>query len=394
MADIFGDDNSEKKDDFGALLEASFDQLKVTFSKGDKVRGEVLTIGKEEVFVSVAGKDGSVHKTELLKDGVLTVQVGDILDLFVIRQQEGLLQLTVKPSSKALAETLEDAFDFETPVEGRVTEAVNGGFRVLIQGKTAFCPTSQMDSKPITNPEDYFNKKFEFIITKFEQKGRNIVCSRRKVLDMEALENQGAFLEKTKVGSEVTGQVVRMEAFGAFIQIAPGLEGLLHISEIGWSRIAHPSEALQMGETLTAKVIKLEEDATGRLRISLSRKQASDDPFLKAAESHKVGQILKGTIRKIERFGFLIELAPGFVGLLPRSAMKEVSTEENLDKKVPGDTLEVKINEINLADKRISLGLASGSDDQSWKEFSSADQKGFNALGDQLKGFFDQKPRK
>lgn len=394
MADIFGDDNSEKKDDFGALLEASYDQLKVSFSKGDKVRGEVLTIGKEEVFVSVAGKDGVVHKPELLKDGVLTVKVGDILDLFVIRSQEGLLQLTVKPSSKALAESLEDAFDFETPVEGRVTEAVNGGFRVNLQGKTAFCPTSQMDSKPITAPEEYLNRKFEFIITKFEEKGRNIVVSRRKVLDLEALENQGAFLQSTRVGDEVTGKVVRMEAFGAFVQIAPGLEGLLHISEIGWSRLAHPSEALQMGETLTAKVIRLEEDGNGRLRISLSRKQASEDPFLKAADSHKVGQILKGTIRKIERFGFLIELAPGFVGLLPRSAMKEVSTEENLDKKTVGETLEVQIKEINLADKRISLGLPNSSDDQSWKEFSSSGSKSFNAFGDQLKGLFDQKTKK
>lgn len=387
MSDIFGDDKDTKQDDFGAMLEASMSQLGVSFGKGDKVLGEIISIGKEDVFVSVKGRDGVVPKAEFIKDGVLSVKVGDAVDLFVVKSQEGLLQLTAKPSSKALAESLEDAFDFETPVEGRVTEAVNGGFRVLIHGKLAFCPISQMDSKHISEPEQYLNKKFDFIITKFEQKGRNIVVSRRKVLDQQALENQGSFLEKTKVGDEVEGRVVRMEAFGAFIEIAPGLEGLLHISEIGWSRLAHPSEALSLGQELKAKIIKIEEDASGRLRISLSRKQASEDPFAQAAAQHKVGQIVKGKILKKERFGHLIELAPGFVGLLPKSAMKEVASEENLDKKNEGDSLEVQIQNIDTVERRISLSLPKGSEDSSWQEFSGSSQGGgFNALGDQLKG--------
>lgn len=381
--DIFGDDITKKEDDFGAMLEASFKGLGNKLSKGDKVAAEVLTIGKEEIFVTVAGQDGMVPRTELLNEqGQVKVQIGEKVDLFVVKIQEGLVHLTAKPSSKAMAEGLEDAFDFETPVEGRVSEVVNGGFRVVIMGKTAFCPISQMDKGQISEPEKYIGKKFEFIITKFEQKGRNIVVSRRKVLDMEAAENQGAFIQATKVGDALTGKITRLEAFGAFVQLAGGVEGLIHVSEISWTHLKHPSEAVEIGQTVNVKVLKIEDDSAGRLRISLSRKQAEANPWDDMAQKFAVGTMVEGTIEKKERFGFFINIAPGMTGLLPRSSMKESNPETNWDKMEVGEKLKVQVAQINAAERRISLSIPRDPEADAWKGFTSTSgSKGFGALG-------------
>lgn len=381
--DIFGDDITKKEDDFGAMLEASLTGVGNKLSKGDKVTAEVLTIGKEEIFVNVSGKDGMVPRMELLNDeGQVKVQIGDKVELFVVKIQEGLVHLTSKASSKALAEGLEDAFDFETPVEGRVSEVVNGGFRVVMMGKTAFCPISQMDKGQITEPEKYIGRKFEFIITKFEQKGRNIVVSRRRVLDMEAAENQGAFIQSTKVGDTLTGKITRLEAFGAFVQLTNGVEGLIHVSEISWTHLKHPSEAVEIGQTVTVKVLKIEDDAAGRLRISLSRKQAEANPWDELSKTFPVGTLVEGTIEKKERFGFFIRLAPGITGLLPKSSMRESNPETNWDKKEVGEKLQVQVAQVNTLERKISLSLPRDPEADAWKGFtSSSGGKGFGALG-------------
>lgn len=390
MRDMFGDDDSQnKKDDFGAMFEQSIQGYTKSYGKGDKVTAEVVTLGKEEVFVNIGGRDGMVPRTELTDaDGTLKVQVGDTLTLYVVRSQEGLLMLSAKASSKAMSDTLEDAFDFETPVEGRVTEVVNGGFRVNMMGKSAFCPMSQMDSKPITEPESYIDKKFEFMITKFEQKGRNIVVSRRKVIDMEKLESQGSFMDSHKVGDVLNGRVTRIENYGAFVEIMPGLDGLVHISEVSWSRLAHPSEALEVGQEISVKLLKIEEDATGRLKISLSRKQAEEDPWMLAYKDFPVGSVHTGKIKSKERFGFLMELKPGIVGLLPKSAFREVADEREMEKKNPGESLKVQIQNVNTVEKRISLSFPKDQEDTSWQGFagsSSSSGKGLGTLADQFK---------
>lgn len=396
MSDIFGDDDSpKKKDDFASLFEQSIQGYTQNYGKGDKVHGEVVTLGRDEVFVNINGRDGVVPRNELLgPDGALKVKVGDHVDLYVVRMQEGLIQLSAKISSKALSDSLEDAFDFETPVEGRVTEVVNGGFRVNVMGKTAFCPISQMDSKPITEPELYLNKKFDFMITKFEEKGRNIVVSRRRMLDMEKLENQGNFLQERQVGDVVNGKVTRIESYGAFVELAPGIDGLVHVSEISWSRLAHPSEALELGQQISVKILKMDEDDTGRLKISLSRKQAEEDPWMTAEKEFPLGSLHTGKIRSKERFGFLMELKPGIVGLLPKSAFREVADERELEKKNPGETLKVQIQSVNTLEKRISLSFPKEQEDSSWQQFSSSNagsSKGFGTLADQFQNLLKKK---
>lgn len=390
MRDMFGDDDSQnKKDDFGALLEQSLQGYTKSYGKGDKVTAEVVTVGKDEVFVNIEGRDGMVPKSELIDEqGQLKVQVGDTLTLYVLKSQEGLLLLSAKASGKALSDSLEDAYDFETPVEGRVTEVVNGGFRVNLMGKTAFCPLSQMDSKPVTEPESYIDKKFEFLITKYEG-GKNIVVSRRRVLDMEKLENQGSFMDKSKVGDVLNGRVVRIENYGAFVELAPGIDGLVHISEVSWSRLGHPSEALELNQEITVKILKIEEDAQGRLKISLSRKQAEEDPWTTVSKELPVGSVHTAKIRSKERFGFLMEIKPGIVGLLPKSAFREVPDERELEKKNPGETLKVQIQNINTLEKRISLSFPKEQEDTSWQGFTSSGSgssgKGLGTLADQFK---------
>lgn len=390
MRDMFGDDDSQnKKNDFAAMFEESVQGYTKSYGKGDKVTGEVVTLGKEEVFVNISGRDGMVPRSELLNpDGSLKVQVGDQVTLYVVKSQEGLLVLSAKASGKAMADDLEDAFDFETPVEGRVTEVVNGGFRVNVMGKSAFCPMSQMDSKPITEPESYIDKKFEFLITKFEQSGRNIVVSRRRMLDMEKLENQGSFMDQHKVGEVLNGRVTRIEAYGAFVELLPGIDGLVHISEVSWSRLAHPSEALELGQEITVKILKIEEDATGRMKISLSRKQAEEDPWMTAYKDFPVGSVHTGKIRSKERFGFLMELKPGIVGLLPKGAFREVADEREMEKKNPGETLKVQIQNVDTVEKRISLSFPKDQEDTSWQGFtgpSAGAGKGLGTLADQFK---------
>ncbi|MBS1971123.1 MAG: S1 RNA-binding domain-containing protein [Bdellovibrionales bacterium] len=391
MRDMFGDDDSQnKKNDFAAMFEESVQGYTKSYGKGDKVTAEVVTLGKEEVFVNVSGRDGMVHRTELLDaNGQLKVQVGDQITLYVVKSQEGLLVLSAKASGKALADDLEDAFDFETPVEGRVTEVVNGGFRVNIMGKLAFCPISQMDTKMITEPESYIDKKFDFMITKFEKGGRNIVVSRRRMMDMEKLENQGTFMDQHQAGEIMNGRVTRIEAYGAFVELASGIDGLVHISEISWSRLAHPSEALELGQEISVKILKIEEDANGRLKISLSRKQAEEDPWMLAYKDFPVGSVHTGKIRSKERFGFLMELKPGIVGLLPKSAFREVADEREMEKKNPGETLKVQIQNVNTAEKKISLSFPKEQEDTSWQGFTSNSTsgggKGLGTLADQFK---------
>jgi small subunit ribosomal protein S1 len=392
MKDLFGDDDKDhgQSEDFAQLLEQSLSGKRHTHGRGDKVKGEVISIGKEEIFVIVGDQDGSVSKTDLIKkDQPLDIKIGQILDLYVIKTTETMLILSAKVSGKAMGETLEDAFDLETPVSGTVAEIINGGYRVEIEGKRAFCPFSQMDLRSVAEPEALIGRKFDFIITKFEKDARNLVVSRRKVLELEKLESEGEFLNEVQPGTEMNGTVTRLEPFGAFVEIKPGIEGLVHISELAWSRLAHPSEDVTVGQELRVRVLKIEEDARGRLKISLSKKQAEGDPWLTLGNKFYTGGKFPGVIRQKERFGLLIELAPGIVGLLPQGQIRDAVTETGLDKKKPGDTLMVTVEKIDVAARRISLTVPQSADDTAWKEFdSTSSAPAMGTLGDQFKTLF------
>ncbi|MBC7467443.1 MAG: S1 RNA-binding domain-containing protein [Bdellovibrio sp.] len=374
--DVFGDEvNVKAGGDFASMFESSLGGVGNKLKNGDGFVAEILSIGKEEAFVTTpTSNDGMILRSELLDDDKnLKYKVGDRIDVVVVNTKGGEIRVVKKGSRKASGEmdSLEDAADMEMPVEGRVTEVVNGGFRVSVSGKLAFCPVSQMDFK-VTDPASYIDKKFDFIITKYEAKGRNIVVSRRKLLDLNKAEQEGSFLESAKPGDIFEGTVTRLEKFGAFVDIGNGVDGLVHISEIGYSRLQDPSEALSVGQKVTVKLLKIE-DVNDRLKISLSIKQGGgeSDPWLTVPANFPVGSVHKGTVEKKEAFGLFVNIAPGVTGLLPKSKTRDSMDAHGFDNKKRGDIINVQIDEILFEQKRISLGLPQEAEDNSWKSNES-----------------------
>ncbi|WP_409477378.1 S1 RNA-binding domain-containing protein [Pseudobdellovibrio sp. HCB154] len=381
--DVFGDDvsSNNKSQDFASMFEDSLGGVGKKMSVGFAYTAEILSISKEEAFVSTPShQDAMILRNDLLDENKeLKYKVGDKLDVVVVANRGGEIRVSragMKKSNPDM-DSLEDAHDMELPVEGRVLEVCNGGFRVSIHNKTAFCPLSQMDYK-VTDQQAYINKKFDFLITQFDPRGRNLVVSRRKLLDLQKAENEGSFLANTKAGDILNGTVKRFEKFGAFIELGGGVEGLCHISEIGWSRIQDPSEVLSLNQTVQVKVLKVE-DVDGRVKISLSVKQAGGegDPWNMVPEKFKVGSVHTGIVEKKEQYGLFVQIAPGITGLLPRAKWRDSTEAAAFENKKKGDTFPVQIDEVLFELKRISLGIPGLAEDHSWRDHSSAtSQKG------------------
>jgi len=394
------DGNDGSDNEFARMFEQSIkDDKKKRFSTGDKVNAEILVLGKEEVFVSLgSNKDGMVHRRDLLDaDGNVPYKVGDKIDLYIIQVKGSEIRLSPKVSSKYMSEGIQDAFQSRTPIEGKVAELVNGGFRVQIRGKLAFCPISQMDNKRIEQPELYLNQRFQFRVTKFEEGGRNIVVSRRQLLEEERKISDTAFALDRKPGDVVSGRVTRLEKFGAFIEIAPGLDGLAHISELSWSRVGDPSEVLTQGQEVTAKILKIETIDGNKMRISLSLKQAGTEPWANMPSHIIAGQKVQGKVTRFAKFGAFVELAPGIEGLLPLSEMSQTQRVNRAEDVVKaGEVLSVLVKNIDVTGHRISLSLKDAgvpgaeSENDDWKGYSAQQndtksKQGFGSLGDKLK---------
>jgi len=382
--DLFDDVTPKESQDFAAMFEQSLTKATRQLHVGDQVRGEILTIGKTESFVSTGTTQDAVILTKDLQDekGELKFKVGDVIDISIVRVNADGIRATRKGSRSAPAEmdSLEDAFDMELPVEGKVTEAVNGGFRVSIQGQTAFCPISQLETRHIKDAAEFVGKKYEFLITQFDPRGRNIVVSRRKLLDLQKAENEGAWMDEHKVGDIVNGTVTRVENYGAFVEVAAGVEGLVHVSEIGFTRLKHAADGVSVGTPVQVKILKVEE-AEGRLKISLSIKQAGgvEDPWVQIPQKYPAGTILNGIVEKREAYGLFINIIPGVNGLLPKSKWRDVADSKPFENAKPGDILKVRVDEIKYEERKVSLGLATEEADESWREHKNSTQ-GFGAL--------------
>nr|WP_295905572.1 S1 RNA-binding domain-containing protein [uncultured Bdellovibrio sp.] len=394
--DIFGDDIEETKDmaSFEELFAQSEQGLKTRVSVGDQIRGEILSIGKEESFVSTGTPvDGLIFTKDLMDENKeVKYHVGDMIDVVVISAKGGEIRLAKKGSKNASTDSLEDAFDMELPVTGTVMEAVNGGLRVNIQGKTAFCPISQIDSKFVQDTAEYIGRKFDFLITQMDK--RNMVVSRRKLLDLQKAENEGVFMEKRKVGDILEGRITRLEKFGAFVELEAGVEGMVHLSELTWSRVHSPQEVVSAGQTVTVKILKIE-DVDGRLKISLSMKQADGDgnPWNSVPAKFPVGTVVNGKVEKKETYGLFVNIAPGITGLLPKSKWRDHVDGAQFENKKRGDEIVVQIDEIKFEEKKISLGVPGAGEDHSWRSHQPTSGSGFGSLGDALKNL-NIKPKK
>ena len=345
--------------DFESMLNQSFEQSEKKLSVGDKIKAEVLALGKEFVIVSTGTRvDGFIPSVQMQNGaGEFSAASGDIVELYVTKATRAKIFLSPNPTSQNLADNLKDAFDKNMMVEGKITGTNPGGFDVDVLGNRAFCPMGQMDLKRIETPEDYVGKTFNYKITKFEQGGRNIVLSRRKVLEDEQSQNQTEFTKQRGVGDKVTGKVTRIEPFGAFIDMGAGLEGMAHISELAWNRVKDPNEVVAKGDVVTATIVKMEQNGN-RMKIALSLKDEKENPWLNMPSHIKSGQVVSAKITRCMPFGAFAELHPGMEGLIPMSQFsgsKRVSTAE--EAVTPGEEVAVMIKEIDASRKRISLSM-------------------------------------
>jgi len=349
------------EENFAELLDSYSGGNREGLTIGDKVKGKVISIGRESVFLDTGTKvDGVVDKAELMDaNQELTCKVGDVLELYVISSNGHEIRLSRGFSGQRDADLLVEAFQNRVPVDGKVKEECKGGFRIELMGKKAFCPISQIDIKYVEKADEYIGATFPFVITEYGENGKNIVVSRRDLLKKEIEEKKKGFLAGLSAGMEIQGTVTKLMPFGAFVELFPGIEGMIPISEMSWGRTEKAEEVLKVGDSVTVKILEMKEGKVGKdLKISLSLKQMTGDPWVDVIDKYHVGDRVKGKVTRCVKFGVFIEIVPGLEGLVHISQMsytKRVLRPE--DEVEPGEIVDVIINEIDPEKKRISLSI-------------------------------------
>ncbi len=365
------DTNQGEEESFADLFESFDGDTSEDLQVGDKVAGEIIAIGMDTVFVNTGAKiDGAVNKAELLDDsGEFPYGIGDTLELYVVAFDENEMRLSKALAGAGSLNLLQDAFEGKVPVEGKVKDTCKGGFNVTVMGRRAFCPVSQIDTTYVEKPEDYVGETFQFVIARLEENGRNIVVSRRRLLEEEQEKAKKAFLETMSVGDVVEGRVANLMPYGAFVELFPGVEGMVHISELGWSRVETPGDVLSKGDTVTVKIIGIEEGKKpGQLKIALSIKQISGDPWETEAPKFEAGQKIQGKVTRLMGFGAFVEIAPGVEGLVHISEMSYIRRVNRPEEVVsPGETVSIMIKDVDLQKRRISLSIRDAEGDP-WAE--------------------------
>jgi small subunit ribosomal protein S1 len=361
MNDVDKNESPETEESFADLFESYSSGMNENIQVGDQIRGKVISIGTNTVFVDTGTKvDGVVEKAELLdEEGQLDLAEGDALDLYVVAADESEIRLSKAISGIGGLTMLQDAWEQRIPVEGKVVSVIKGGFQVEMIKRRAFCPISQMDLTYVEDPEPYVGLTFLFLIKRFEERGRNIVVSRRDILQKEQDASREAFMAELDEEKVYEGTVVRIMPFGAFVSLAPGVEGLVHISELSWSRLDTPDQAVSVGDRLQVKLLGVKAgEKPGTQKISLSVKQALGDPWAEAPNKIRVGDKIKGKVTRCANFGAFVELYSGIEGLVHISEMsytRRVLRPEEIV--APGDEVMVMIKEFDLDRKRISLSI-------------------------------------
>ncbi|MGE5341822.1 MAG: 30S ribosomal protein S1 [Candidatus Omnitrophota bacterium] len=353
-----------KEESFEKMLEESFQSVR-NLDIGEEVKARVIGFDNDNVFLDLGTRvDGMLRKTELVRKGRLTVKEGDRITVFITGKGKGYWQCSSRlgtseqgeqdPQRVAALMTLEEAFHAGTPVTGKVFDSNKGGFKVNIMGIDTFCPISQIGSTYCDKPEEHLNKTYTFLIIQYEDEGNNIVVSRREFLDQEAKQISEKLWQKVEAGQVYEGTVKSVQDFGAFIDIG-GIEGLLHISEISYMRIAKVSDVLTLGQKV--KVAVIEVDRKNR-KLSLSLKSLMDDPWVDTIKDLKVGGEYQGKVVRMKTFGAFIELFPGVDGMVHISRLGTNRRHQHPKEVLNvGDMVTVRILEIDEANRRISLTM-------------------------------------
>jgi small subunit ribosomal protein S1 len=389
------DDNSshDGEEDFATLFEASVKTKR--FETGQAIDATIVAIGAEVAFVDVGAKGEATIALDELKndDGVVDAKVGDRIQATIVSTSGGLTLSRKLQRGAATRRQLESAFRAGLPVEGKVESQVKGGYTVTIAGLRAFCPFSQIDVVRDTNPPDHLGRVYTFRIIEYREDGRKFVVSRRAWLETEQRERAAEVRRALSAGAIVTGRVVSVRDFGAFVDLGAGVQGLLHVSEMGWSRVNDPSQMFKTGDEITVKVLRID-SKDGEDKIALGLKQLTDDPWSAVETKYAVGKAVPGRVTRLAEFGAFVELEPGVVGLLP-FAEAEVAKGSDPRKVFPiGTELEVMVLEVDAAGRRMRLSSKAIRDaseaedvrDYSTRSDAAAESSGFGSLADKLRG--------
>jgi len=296
--------------EFAKLFEASTPSRRI--ENGQRLEGTIVAIGDDVAFVDVGGKgEATIDLAELRDDdGALEVGVGDRIEATVVSTRGGITLSRRLQRGAASLRQLEDAFRSGLPVEGKVEGQVKGGYQVTIARQRAFCPISQIDTARDTDPASHIGRVYTFRIVEYGDNGRKFVVSRRALLEAEQKARADEVRRALQVDAVVTGRVVSVRDFGAFVDLGAGVQGLLHVSEMGWSRVASAAEVVETGQEITVKVLRIDGE-----RIALGLKQLLADPWSKVSTTYEVGQVRPGRVTRLAEFGAFVELEPGIEAL-------------------------------------------------------------------------------
>lgn len=365
---------------FAALFEES--QQKNTVRTGEVITAEVVAIDQNFVVVNAGLKsEAYVPIDEFRNDqGGLEVQVGDFVSVAIDAIENGYGDTILsRDKAKRLASwlSLETALDSGDFVSGTVSGKVKGGLTVLVNGIRAFLPGSLIDTRPVKDLTPFEGKTLEFKVIKLDRKRNNVVLSRRAVVEASMGEERAKLLETLREGAIINGVVKNITEYGAFVDLG-GIDGLLHITDMAWRRVRHPSEVVHVGQELTAKVLKFDAEKN---RVSLGLKQMGDDPWIGVSRRYPNGTRLFGKVTNIADYGAFVEIEPGIEGLVHVSEMDWTNKNVAPNKLVTmGDEVEVMVLEIDEDKRRISLGMKQCKPNP-WDEFAQNHQR-----GDKLKG--------
>ena len=365
---------------FAQLFEESLGQSQM--QPGDLVTGEVVDVNDDFVVVNAGLKsEGIIPASEFREaNGELSVAVGDQVQVVVEQLEDGFgeTRLSREKALRAKAwEELEKAFEEQSVVTGVMTGKVKGGFTVTIGAVRAFLPGSLVDVRPIRDPSYLEGKELEFKVIKIDRRRNNVVVSRRAVVESELSADREALLANLEEGQVVKGVIKNLTDYGAFVDLG-GIDGLLHITDLAWKRVKHPSEMLNIGDEIEAKVLRYDRE---RNRVSLGLKQLGDDPWIDIGRRYPEGTRLFGKVTNITDYGAFVEIEEGIEGLVHVSEMDWTNKNIHPSKVVQvGDEVEVMVLDIDSERRRISLGMKQCQPNP-WEEFAATHNK-----GDQVKG--------
>ena len=365
---------------FAALFEESV--LNFNVEKGAVIQGVVVNIDSDWVTVDTGLKsEGIVDRAEFLNDQrELEVQVGDTVDVVVEALDNGMGQTVLSREKAKRAETwtkLEKIFEDGEIVTGIISGKVKGGFTVDIGPVRAFLPGSLVDTRPIRDTTHLEGKELEFKVIKLDAKRNNVVVSRRAVMEAESSADREALLAQLEEGQTVTGTIKNLTDYGAFVDLG-GIDGLLHITDMAWKRIKHPSEVVEVGQEVTVKVLKFDRE---RNRVSLGLKQLGEDPWLAIMNRYPKGSIVKARVTNLTDYGCFAEIAEGVEGLVHVSEMDHTNKNIHPSKVVQiGDEVDVMVLEVDEERRRISLGIKQTRANP-WEEFAKDHDKGEKVSG-------------